>query len=373
MSTQWFPNCYTWIDGQTDAGKLTDTLFIVLEAEYNVIQIWDFTLTTQKLCSHQLFYLQTTHLLNGWITEFQHLKSLWMLITSKALSMPCPMDFYRKVLTHHRVLKHCSDPAVDTGVVRIIATSFQITDSVLKMVLILLKFSSSSHEIQEVAIVVEGFSFMCPLRAGDEFQSSLSFLVCVYFRVRMCQCDHLTPPTIPYMDQDGTGWKLFVYNYCNMYEWLLLGFGLVIGFIEHLQIITISNYCATENSHALQFTTACTKSSQSGVYSAVVRWRIPTLSSASLLMFLPTGNRPTTNSQAGGHLTPTSYSSDRRLKMAAGLHYIGSASTAQRTPLLTTLLLLHASRAAITYQWPLFTEPLLKNGSRIAAYFVVIA
>jgi hypothetical protein len=40
------------------------------------------------------------------------------------------------------------------------------------------------------------------------------------------------------------------------------GFGLVIGFIEHLQIVTISNYKADANSHTLQFTTACTKSSQ---------------------------------------------------------------------------------------------------------------
>jgi hypothetical protein len=42
MSIQWFPNCYTWIDGQTDADKLTGTLFIVMEEENNVIQISDF-------------------------------------------------------------------------------------------------------------------------------------------------------------------------------------------------------------------------------------------------------------------------------------------------------------------------------------------
>jgi hypothetical protein len=83
------------------------------------------------------------------------------MITSNTLSMPCPMDFYRQVLTCHRVMKHHSDPAI--------ATSFEITDSVLKMVLILLKFSSSPHEIQEVAITVGGFSFMCPLRACHRF------------------------------------------------------------------------------------------------------------------------------------------------------------------------------------------------------------
>jgi hypothetical protein len=34
------------------------------------------------------------------------------------------------------------------------------------------------------------------------------------------------------------------------------------GFIDHLQIVTTSNYSAISNSHTLQFTTARTKSSQ---------------------------------------------------------------------------------------------------------------
>jgi hypothetical protein len=40
------------------------------------------------------------------------------------------------------------------------------------------------------------------------------------------------------------------------------GFGLVIGFIEQLQIVNISNYSAIANSHTLQFTTAHTEFSQ---------------------------------------------------------------------------------------------------------------
>jgi hypothetical protein len=51
-----------------------------------------------------------------------------------------------------------------------------------------------------------------------------------------------------------------------------MGFGLVIGFIEHLQIVTTSNYSAIDNLHNLQFTTACTKSPQSAVSSPVVVW-----------------------------------------------------------------------------------------------------
>jgi hypothetical protein len=49
-----------------------------------------------------------------------------------------------------------------------------------------------------------------------------------------------------------------------------MGFGLVIGFIEHLHIVTTSNYSASAYSHTLQFTTARTKSSQSTVPSPVV-------------------------------------------------------------------------------------------------------
>jgi hypothetical protein len=52
----------------------------------------------------------------------------------------------------------------------------------------------------------------------------------------------------------------------------VVGFGLVVGFIEHLQIITTNNYSAVTNSHTIQFTMACTKSSQSAVSSPVIAW-----------------------------------------------------------------------------------------------------
>jgi hypothetical protein len=51
-----------------------------------------------------------------------------------------------------------------------------------------------------------------------------------------------------------------------------LGFGLVIEFIEHLRVVTISNDSDVANSHTLQFTTAHTTAPQSAVSSRVVAW-----------------------------------------------------------------------------------------------------
>jgi hypothetical protein len=47
------------------------------------------------------------------------------------------------------------------------------------------------------------------------------------------------------------------------------GFGLVNAYIDHLQIVTTSNYSAITNSQTLQFTTAHTKSTQFDVSSPV--------------------------------------------------------------------------------------------------------
>jgi hypothetical protein len=72
---------------------------------------------------------------------------------------------------------------------------------------------------------------------------------------------------------------------------------LVIEFIDTLQIVTTGNNKAVVNSHTLQFTTARTKFFRSAVSSPAVAWsRIPTMSSASVLTFLPAGVSPRTNS-----------------------------------------------------------------------------
>jgi hypothetical protein len=47
-----------------------------------------------------------------------------------------------------------------------------------------------------------------------------------------------------------------------MYLCLIMGFGLVIGFIDHMQIVTTSNCSPITNSHTLQFAVARIKFSQ---------------------------------------------------------------------------------------------------------------
>jgi hypothetical protein len=81
----------------------------------------------------------------------------------------------------------------------------------------------------------------------------------------------------------------------------------VIGFIDHLQNVTTRNYSAIAKSHTLQFTTAHTKFSQ---FLFTGCFLVTDPNNVLLLKSLPAGEYFTTDSQAGGHLTPISYSSD---------------------------------------------------------------
>jgi hypothetical protein len=94
-----------------------------------------------------------------------------------------------------------------------------------------------------------------------------------------------------------------------------MGFGFVIKFIEDFQIVTTSNYNTIAYPHTLQITTTHAKPSQSASFTS--RFLVSDLnngdSSASVLTSLLPGEYATTkillqltNSQAGGHLTPTS-------------------------------------------------------------------
>jgi hypothetical protein len=161
---------------------------------------------------------------------------------------------------------------------------------------------------------------------------------------------------LPLIKQDMTSTG----RYSHVIEWLWVGFRLVIWFTEHVQIVTKINYSAIANSHTLQFTVARTMSSQSAVSSPVVAWwQISTMSSASVLKFLPGGNCLTTNSCSNS---------------AA---YSISARTAWKTSIFCCVRFCWDAHVIATQplpnKRPFFTEPLLTNGCCITVYLAAVA
>jgi hypothetical protein len=61
-------------------------------------------------------------------------------------------------------------------------------------------------------------------------------------------------------------------SYCHNFEWLQMEFSWQIRFIDHLQILTTSNYNTTTDYHTLQITTAHVKSFQYAASSPIVPW-----------------------------------------------------------------------------------------------------
>jgi hypothetical protein len=111
------------------------------------------------------------------------------------------------------------------------------------------------------------------------------------------------------------------------------GLGLVVGFITHsyTQILTTSNYSAIANSHTLQFSAVPTKSSQFALASPVVAWwRITTMSSASVVTFLPAGDSPTTTDSQLKSTHPTPFTNCPAYNI--------SSRTAQKTSFLCCCL-----------------------------------
>jgi hypothetical protein len=91
-------------------------------------------------------------------------------------------------------------------------------------------------------------------------------------------------------------------------------FGLEIGFIDHLRVVTTNNYNTISNFHTSQITTAHPKSLQSAFTSLFPVTDVNNgNSSAFMLILLLSDKYPATqlllqltNLQSGGHLTPTS-------------------------------------------------------------------
>jgi hypothetical protein len=116
------------------------------------------------------------------------------------------------------------------------------------------------------------------------------------------------------------GWQLYdsragecvlfdTVQYFHVIKWLQIGFGLVIGLIQHVQIITTCNYNSLAGLHTIKITETTTHMKSSNVFTS--RLLVTALSFVYVLKSLAhipqlTSLLQLTNSQAGGHLTPTS-------------------------------------------------------------------
>jgi hypothetical protein len=108
---------------------------------------------------------------------------------------------------------------------------------------------------------------------------------------------------------------------------------LVIGFVEHLQIVTTSNYRANANSHTPQFTTARTKSSQSAVSSPV---DVPLLPDSRPLRLVAISYQPPTFLTAVSRLSYKSKSKSQS-KLGYDRRFVGQCVLVSSTHLGLTI------------------------------------
>jgi hypothetical protein len=176
--------------------------------------------------------------------------------------------------------------------------------------------------------------------------------------VRNSQVWHASPHL------DITLWSLYILSRVTVTK---TPFELVIGFIELLQNVTTINYSANANSHSAVHYSMYEIFSVCCIFTGcpLVTASNAVASSASVFTSLLAGNCLTTysmlqltNSQAGGHLTPTSF-----LFWLSRNRSCSSTRTAEETPLPTIPPLL---RAHLFRQLP-------SNGCCIYAYFTVVA
>jgi hypothetical protein len=129
-----------------------------------------------------------------------------------------------------------------------------------------------------------------------------------------------------------------------------MGFGLEIGFIEHLQIIDTSNYSSVANWDTLQFTPTHTKSYNSAVFSPVIAW-----------WQLPMADVPLT---LGSRTVPLSQLPDCNSNSSQGLNSSSSLTHSMTTNELTPL---HSLNSSWSVEWySLEAEPTENTVSLLA-------
>jgi hypothetical protein len=161
-------------------------------------------------------------------------------------------------------------------------------------------------------------------------------------------------------------------------EWLCTRFGLVSGFIGHLQNVTTNNLWQSDCNHSTH-----TVFSVCYVFTSHYLWWIPTVSSASVPTFLLDGDCLTTKSLLQLPTLKSKSKSYYNWRSIGQSVLVSSHICGQRPDFyysqLTVLLITSQDRpqrkhnSSVAVQTCLFAKPLFSNCSCIFAYLIVIA